>query len=54
MKPSKRFSEGQKKVLVDIDKSELMEENKVKIDCKINTDLSDFVAIFKKYSNRWR
>ena len=47
-----KFAPRAKKVLVDIDKSELMEENKVKIDCKINTDLSDFVAIFKKYSNR--
>ena len=43
-----KFATNAKKVLVDIDKSELKEENKVKVDCKINIDLSHFVKIFEK------
>ena len=47
-----KFAPNAKKVLVDIDKSELNEENKVKIDCKINIDLNNFVKIFEKSSKK--
>ncbi len=47
-----KFAPNAKKVLVDIDKSELNEENKVKIDCKINLDLNNFVKIFEKSSKK--
>ena len=47
-----KFAVNAKKVLVDIDKFELNEENKVKIDCKINLDLTNFVKIFDKVSKK--
>jgi acetolactate synthase-1/2/3 large subunit len=47
-----KFAPNAKKVLVDIDKSELNEENKVKIDCKINLDLNNFVKIFEKSAKK--
>ena len=47
-----KFAPKAKKVLVDIDKSELQEENKIKIDCKINIDLSNFVKTFEKASKK--
>jgi len=37
------FSPKSKKIMIDIDKNELKEENQVKIDLKINLDLGEFV-----------
>jgi len=55
------FSPNSKKIMIDIDENELNEENKVKIDLKLNLDISDFVKNgvldnFKKLkiSNNWR
>ena len=42
------------KVLADIDKFELQQENKVKIDCKINIDLSNFIKIFDRAAKKLR
>ena len=47
-----KFAPKAKKILVDIDKFELNEENKVKIDCKINIDLINFVKIFEKSAKK--
>lgn len=47
-----KFALKAKKILVDIDKSELKEENKVKIDCKINADLSDFTRSFEIFAKK--
>ncbi len=40
------FAPKAKKILVDIDPAELKEENGLKIDCKINSDLKHFMKIF--------
>jgi acetolactate synthase-1/2/3 large subunit len=55
------FSPNSKKIMIDIDKNELNEENKVKIDLKLNLDIGEFVKKgglenFKKLkvSNNWR
>ena len=55
------FSPNSKKIMIDIDENELDEENKVKIDLKLNLDIGDFVKKgglknFKKLkvSNNWR
>ena len=55
------FSPNSKKIMIDIDKNELNEENKVKIDLKLNLDISEFVKKgglenFKKLkvSNNWQ
>ena len=47
-----KFAPMAKKVLVDIDKFELQQENKVKIDCKINIDLSNFIKIFDRAAKK--
>jgi acetolactate synthase-1/2/3 large subunit len=46
----KLFSQNSKKIMIDIDKNELLEENLVKIDLKINTDLKVFFNNKKIYS----
>jgi acetolactate synthase-1/2/3 large subunit len=39
----KLFSPRSKKIMIDIDKNELKEENKISIDLKINVDIEEFI-----------
>jgi acetolactate synthase-1/2/3 large subunit len=47
------FAPNAKKILVDIDKAQLNEENKVKIDLKINCDVKDFIDELNKREIKW-
>ena len=49
-----KFANKAKKIMVDIDQFELNEENHLKIHCKINLDLKNFVKVFKKISSNFK
>ena len=50
---AKFFAPNAKKILVDIDAAQLGEENKVKIDLKINCDVKDFINELNKREIKW-
>ena len=51
---AKFFAPNAKKILVDIDKAQLNEENKVKIDLKINCDVKDFIKSLNERKIKWK
>jgi len=48
------FAPNAKKIQIDIDPYELKEENKLKINLKINSDLKFFIEHLKKERNLWK
>ncbi len=51
---AKLFAPNAKKILIDIDKAELKEENSLKIDFKINCDLKEIISEINKKNITWK